>query len=464
MITYTCLSPHPPLIIPAVGGENIKQAAATVQAMEIMARELVETAPEVVVFLTPHGNVFADCISCLTELHLTGDFGNFGRQDISTSRINDLELVEEIARQCEVQGIEFLGLDEKTARQYHLNAHIDHGILVPLYYLDQAGLGEVPIAAISIGYLSIEELYAFGNVIREAAARLGKKVAVVASGDMSHCLKEEGPYNYHPDGPRFDASITAMINEGNIQGIMDIPEKFRDNAGECGYRSLVIMLGALDGSSFAAQVFSYEGPFGVGYLVAGFRPTGVVASLLTDLKRKQLEAERQSSSQESLPVKWARLVLESYIKTGEMPELPKELAQLKEEKAAAFVSLKKHGRLRGCIGTIIPCYQDLAEEIATNAISAGTRDPRFASLKKSELGQLVYSVDILGEPELCTRADLHPQKYGVIVSRGNKRGLLLPDLEGVDTVEQQLAIALEKAGIPQDQDFAIQRFEVKRYT
>ena len=129
-----------------------------------------------------------------------------------------------------------------------------------------------------------------------------------------------------------------------------------------------------------------------------------------------------------------------------------------------FVSLKKDGRLRGCIGTISPTKSSIAKEIITNAVSAGTGDPRFDPVREEELDDLVYSVDVLGEPEdIKSKDELDVVKYGVIVSKGSRRGLLLPNLEGVDTVEKQIEIALQKAGIAADANYEMQRFEVVRH-
>ena len=134
-------------------------------------------------------------------------------------------------------------------------------------------------------------------------------------------------------------------------------------------------------------------------------------------------------------------------------------------RAGAFVSIKKHGNLRGCIGTISPTQKTLALEIVHNAISSGTADPRFSSIQESELSDLVFSVDVLSPAEpVQDKSTLDVKRYGVIVTQGNRRGLLLPNLEGVDSVEQQLAIACQKAGIPPSQSYAIERFEVVRHT
>ena len=156
--------------------------------------------------------------------------------------------------------------------------------------------------------------------------------------------------------------------------------------------------------------------------------------------------------------------ISSYICNGKLIEPPKGLPPELETPSAAFVSLKKHGELRGCIGTIKPAQSSLAQEIIQNAISAATRDPRFLPVEPDEIEQLVCSVDVLGAPELIDNPSLlHPKKYGVIVECGSRCGLLLPDLEGVDTVDDQIEIACRKAMISPDEPIVLYRFEVKRY-
>ena len=224
------------------------------------------------------------------------------------------------------------------------------------------------------------------------------------------------------------------------------------------------MLGALDGFKPSAKVFSYEGPFGVGYLTAGLKPDHQIPSTLDRLIEQQATSAEAGRNNESPPVKWARQTLESYLQGGELADLPKDMGELAKQRAGVFVSLKKNGRLRGCIGTFQPVYENIAEEIKHNAIAAGLRDPRFSPVTAQELPNLVYSVDILTPPEPSRREELDPRRYGIIVRSGGRSGLLLPDLEGVDTVDQQLSIALQKAGISPGEKYSIQRFEAKRYT
>ena len=168
---------------------------------------------------------------------------------------------------------------------------------------------------------------------------------------------------------------------------------------------------------------------------------------------------------ESIPVALARKSIAYYLQNRKKLPLPDDLPpELIEQQAGVFVSLKKGERLRGCIGTFLPNKDNIALEIIENAISSAIHDPRFSPVTLDEVGSLSISVDVLSAPEeIKNNSQLNPKKYGVIVSCGYKKGLLLPDLEGVDTIEQQIDITRQKAGIYADEDFKIERFEIKRY-
>jgi len=167
---------------------------------------------------------------------------------------------------------------------------------------------------------------------------------------------------------------------------------------------------------------------------------------------------------ESVPVALARASLHYFLQNGTVLPLPEIIAEDIKGRAGVFVSLKKHQQLRGCIGTLAPTKSSIASEIIHNAISAGTQDPRFEPVGLEELSELDISVDILDAPLAIDNLDqLDPQKYGIIVSKDHRSGLLLPMLEGVDTVEQQLSIAMEKAGIKPDEEIELYRFTVTRY-
>jgi AmmeMemoRadiSam system protein A len=164
-------------------------------------------------------------------------------------------------------------------------------------------------------------------------------------------------------------------------------------------------------------------------------------------------------------VKLAQDTVELYIREGKVLQRPDgDLAPEMKERAGVFVCLKIRGMLRGCIGTFEPQEPDVAAEVIRNAVSASTCDPRFSCVRQDELDQIEYTIDVLTAPEQVNGpADLDPKRYGVIVQAGRRRGLLLPDLEGVDTTEEQVGIAMQKAGIAPGAQVTLFRFEVKRY-
>lgn len=163
-------------------------------------------------------------------------------------------------------------------------------------------------------------------------------------------------------------------------------------------------------------------------------------------------------------VELAKKSIETYIREGKILQVPDSPTPEMSGKAGVFVCIKKQGELRGCIGTFKPVCESVATETIMNAISAVTKDPRFPPVREDELDELSYSVDVLTCPEKVSgTGELDSKKYGIIVQSGQRRGLLLPDLEGVDTVEDQVRIAKMKAGILPGEDVEISRFEVMRY-
>lgn len=170
-------------------------------------------------------------------------------------------------------------------------------------------------------------------------------------------------------------------------------------------------------------------------------------------------------SEHSPLVKLAISTIETYVRTGKLPPVPEPLSEEMKERAGVFVSIhKKDGSLRGCIGTFEPTMANIAQEIIHNAVNAATHDPRFPPITEDELEDLEVSVDVLSSPErVYSLEDLDPKCYGVIVQCGWRRGLLLPDLEGVNSCEQQVAIAMRKAGIYATEPVELYRFTVKRY-
>lgn len=451
--------PHPPLIVPSVGGGQENKIQKTIDAYKSIAIEIRDLAPDTIVVVTPHSIMYHDYIHISPGTSAKGDLRRFGDRTSELRVSYDQELVNELGICAARNGISAGSLGEK-------DKSLDHGTFVPLWFIQQE-LKEVQWVRISISGLSALEHYRFGKCIAEAAEDLNRRVIVVASGDLSHRLSDQGPYDYSEEGPVFDREVTEAMESGDFLKFLSLPEEFCEAAGECGLRSFQIMAGALDGHTVASRLLSYEGPFGVGYAVASFLVTGVSRERQFDLQKEAIHAQEiaEIKAEESEYVRLARRALETYVTSRKSIERPTDLSSsLTKEKAGVFVSLKKHGQLRGCIGTIEPVEACIADEIIRNAISAGVGDPRFEPVTPKELPELVYSVDVLGKAEpIEDLSQLDVIRYGVIVSKGRKRGLLLPNLEGVRTPEQQVEIALQKAGIDPKDDYLMERFEVVRY-
>ena len=258
-----------------------------------------------------------------------------------------------------------------------------------------------------------------------------------------------------------------VCGRGAFGEMLDFEESFCDKAAECGHRSFVIMAGVLDGLTVEAGQLSHEDVTGVGYGICAFRPGAASEErkFLAKWRQKQAQELAKKRAGEDSYVRLARETIEKYVTAREWNTVPDTApAEMTERKAGVFVSIHEDGRLRGCIGTILPVYRSVAEEIIHNAVSASTRDPRFDPIRPDELDKLEINVDVLTAPEkIAGKDELDVKRYGVIVSSGSKRGLLLPDLDGVDTVDEQVDIAMRKGGISPGEKITLERFEVIRH-
>lgn len=454
------ITPHPPVLLPEVGGGREREIAATDRAMRTAAETVAAWQPDVIIVSSPHTILYRDYFHIAPGDGAVGDMGRFGAPEVRIQASYDTLLREEIIRRAEAEGLHAGTLGQR-------DPELDHGVLIPLYYLRKAGV-RCPIVRMGLSGFSPLDHYRLGKCVQDAVNALGRRAVFLASGDLSHKLKADGPYGYAPEGPQFDDAVTRTMASGDFLEFLTIDPALCERAAECGLRSFQVMAGALDGLAVEPQLLSHEGTFGVGYAIALFPVTGRDDSRCYEkdylLAKNDRLATRKAS--EDPWVKLARRSLETYVKTGQrLTSLPEDLpAEMTTQQAGAFVSLHKNGQLRGCIGTIAPTCDNLAWEIVQNAVSACSRDPRFSPVHPDELDELEYSVDVLGAPEpVDSPAALDPKTYGVIVSCGGRRGLLLPDLDGVDSVAAQLSIALQKGGIRENETYKIERFKVVRH-
>ena len=450
-LVFAGIAPHPPIMVPEVGRESSVDVQNSINAMAELTARVISSKAETVIIISPHAPLEANAFIAYGGPQIHGDFANFRAPAVTVHAELDGDLLDEIASAAAEQHLVVMKID---------GFDLDHGTAVPLYFLQRNGwTGRV--IALGYSFLSVEDHMRFGNCVRAAIEKLGRRVAFIASGDLSHRLKRDAPAGYNAHAHLFDEEIVDAIRSCATNRIVDIDQDLRRTAGECGYRSMLVAIGVAKGNNSNCEVISYEAPFGVGYLVAQLAGS---AGILPASSARLADALAKSSPE--IPA-LARRTIETSITTSKIIDPPDDLPGLFHARAGCFVSIKtRDGELRGCIGTIEPVKDSLSEEIIANAISAATSDPRFPSVKADELPCLKYSVDVLSPPEPCSVDDLDPRIYGVIVEdeSGFRRGLLLPNLAGIDTAEQQIEIASGKAGIAGGAKVKLFRFRAERYS
>lgn len=452
--------PHPPIILPEIGRGEERRIQATIDAYQEAMRRAAALQPDTVVVTSPHATMYADYFHVSPGERASGDFSDFHCPEVRVEAAYDAAFTRALAEECQASGIPGGTAAERDPK-------LDHGTMIPLRFFGEFAR-EFKVVRVGLSGLSPLTHYRFGECIARTAERLGRRIVHIASGDLSHKLLFEGPYGFAAEGPAFDKECMTALSSGDFLRLLSIDSALAEGAAECGLRSFWIMAGVLDRLRVTAEALSYEGPFGVGYGVAAFAVEGCDAA--RDIGEQFAAAENARRvarrAAEDAYVKLARQSLETFVRKGERLPLPPDAgAELLATRAGVFVSLKKDGQLRGCIGTFQPTTPNVAAEIWQNAVSAGAEDPRFSPVEPEELEDLVYSVDVLTDPApVESEAELDAARYGVIVeASGGRRGLLLPDLPGVNSVMEQVAIARRKGGIGPKEPVRLYRFEVVRH-
>ncbi|MBA3354656.1 MAG: AmmeMemoRadiSam system protein A [Pyrinomonadaceae bacterium] len=455
-IVFSGIAPHPPIMVPEVGRESAAEVRGSIDGMAELTKRLIASGAKTVVLISPHAPLEPHAFVAYQGPVLHGNFANFRAPAVRFEAPLDEELLKAISEAAAKEDYEVVVLGGSQ--------NLDHGTAVPLYFLQLNGWTGC-VVALGYSFLSNEDHLRFGSCIGKAINETGRSAGLIASGDLSHRLKPDAPAGYNPTAYIFDNEVVDALRANSPERIINIDQDLRRSAGECGYRSMLIALGATREQPWACEVIHYEAPFGVGYLVAQLTGKQPALQKYREQNTTSGDFDGESFSAANLP-RLARAAVETYVIRGTQIDSSQANTELLSARAACFVSLKTHdGQLRGCIGTIEPAKETLAEEIIANAINAATRDPRFSPVSAEELSRLRYSVDVLSAPEPATLADLDPAVYGVIVEdeSGTHRGLLLPDLEGVDSVAKQVEIAVRKAGISPETSIRLARFRVSRF-
>lgn len=258
-LVFAAITPHPPLLIPAIGKANLKKIDATKKALEKMEEDLYLSHPDIILVISPHGKLLDDAFSMNVCSEYETDLKEFGDLTTKLHLKGEMNLPAFIREAGKEKDYKIVMISEKN---------LDHGVAVPLFYLTPH-LPDVSLTVFGFSNLDAKSHLDFGYLVKEQIMRTNKRVAVIASGDLSHALTTDAPAGFNPKGSEFDQKIQEFLSTRNTAGLVQMEGSVAD-AAECGYRSFLILMGILRDVNYKYESYAYEGPFGVGYLTANF--------------------------------------------------------------------------------------------------------------------------------------------------------------------------------------------------
>ncbi|PIY97178.1 MAG: AmmeMemoRadiSam system protein B [Candidatus Kerfeldbacteria bacterium CG_4_10_14_0_8_um_filter_42_10] len=259
-LIFSAIAPHPPLLIPNIGRDNLKQVKKTCQALENLGNDLYAAKPDSLIIISPHAPLAEDTFLINLAEKYKSSLEAFGDFDTKLEFRSDPELVSNIKMRAQEEDVPLNLINQPD---------IDHGAIVPLYFLAKS-MPKIPVIPISFSLLDLKSHFKFGTALQKEILKSTKRIAVVASGDLSHSLSEDAPAGFAKEGGIFDEKLVELIKQNNITEILNLDPALIEKAAECGLRSFIILLGILNGINYRPEVLSYEGPFGVGYLTVNF--------------------------------------------------------------------------------------------------------------------------------------------------------------------------------------------------
>ena len=451
--------PHPVLAIPEIGKGKESQLATTVSSFEFVGRKIASLAPDVILWVSPHAESYADCFQLADGEVGVGSFSEFGAPNVTFRMLYDKELTRSIAYESKVLGV-------PVSSDNSFENSIDRGTMVPLYFINHEYRDFLSVR-MGVSGLSLAAHYRFGQAIGAACAKSNKKIVLIASGDLSHCQSHESPNGYRPEGARYDEQMMRLMGKANFGELLSFNRFWLNEAAQCGHRAFTILAGALDRHEVEAVRLSHEAPFGVGYDFCLYTVGSFDASrsFLDLYETREMLLAKEKREKSDVYVRLARQAIETYVSTQRVMKLSSSFPEnLLTRQAGVFVTIQEEGELRGCLGSLKPKTKCVGDEIIRNAIAAATKDQRFEPLKTSDFDNIVLTVDVIQNViPILSITDLDPAHYGVIVEWVGKHASLLPGLPGVDTPEKQVEIAKRKAGIPASEDPELFRFEVEHH-
>ncbi|MDQ6713907.1 MAG: AmmeMemoRadiSam system protein A [Candidatus Dormibacteraeota bacterium] len=425
---------HPPIMVAEVGGAESARVRATADAMKELDGMLSTVAATLAVVVSPHSPSSMTSLPVRREAHAAGDLARFRAPQVRVEAQVDVVLATALVADGQRAGFSLIWAEQ---------TELDHGVVVPLHALART-MANKRCIFLGVSGWPLSRFVEFGAWLH---LRLGDRSAIlIASGDLSHRLTPDAPYGFRPQGPLFDRLVIDALRARSWEQIEALDPDLVEEAGECGLRPLAILLGAARAAHLDSRVLSYEGPFGVGYPVVAFTASAT-ANLVLDIQTL------------------GRQAIDTYLRTRQLIHPPEPIPLELQAPSAVFVTLRKGGELRGCVGSVRPTEATAAHELIRYAVASAVRDPRFHPVRLDEVSALTIKVQLLDVPERVTEiGKLDPHTYGLIVRGGDRQALLLPDIEGIDTPEQQVDAACQKAGIDRHAPLELERFRTRTLT
>lgn len=262
-IVFGAICPHPPLLLPTIGKEQAEKLQQTKQAFKKLEEELYLAKPDTILIISPHGIISPEIFHLNLAEKFYSNLGDFGDFKTKLEKQGDIALASTIKQAAEIEDVPVSTIS---------NQELDHGTVIPLYFLTQH-LENTKILPVSYSLLSLEEHYNFGKFLYRELIRNSKRVAIVASGDLSHRLSENSPAGFSALGEKFDTTLKSLLKAKDSVGILNLDPNLICESGECGLRSILILLGIFSELNYNPEILSYEAPFGIGYLVANLSLT-----------------------------------------------------------------------------------------------------------------------------------------------------------------------------------------------
>lgn len=255
-LVFVGIVPHPPFLIPEIGKEKAEKLQKTRESMEEMEGDLYVLQPDTLFVISPHSPISPESFSLNLATHFESKFEEFGDQQTKCEINCDMQLVSQIKEAADYGDVD-------VPVNIITEPKVDHGVCIPLFYLTQH-IPNVKIVPISVSQLSPEKHLEFGQLLRNVALESNKRIAIIASGDLSHSLSEESEHGMTPQGKTFDETVKKAIKNKSLSDIVKLNPEIVEKAHECGYRPMLILIGALEGSHYESKIDSYEAPFGTG--------------------------------------------------------------------------------------------------------------------------------------------------------------------------------------------------------